>query len=340
MMDTVKRIALATLITGLVWSYADQVSETTERLRVTVQIPKDDDWYVSPRSLSGRIVLSGTRRSIQALREKAPAGELRIEQKADELGLAPGSGSVDLARLVGAAPLLRDLGLRVVEAEPAILRIEVDKFESHEVRVVRTETSGALTAVFDPPQVMARVPSLVWDANRDAVYAELSLDGLSATAGTNEPPPQEVLLTVPTSLQSYPITFEPNVVTVQVQANQMTVKGEFPGVPIRYEKNHILEQDWTVQLVGDEDFAAGLFPVTLEGPAEIIQQLQRADVWLGLDVRSEDASTGGADAEPVERALELRLSNRAWLASVRFATEAPKVKFRLRRFVLAQESPE
>lgn len=339
MMDTVKRIALATLITVLVWSYADQVSETTESIRVTVQILVDDDWQVSPRKLSTSIVLSGTRRSMQALREKAPAGELRIEQKADELGLARGPGSVDLARLVGAAPLLRDNGLRVVEADPKTLSIEVDKFELYEVSVVPSaEPGGRLTVTVDPQRVMARVPSLVWDDNPDAVYAEFSLDGLSDAAGTGEPSSHNVPLTVPSSLRLNRIKFIPPTVTVLVQNDPKRVTKDFTGIPMRHVKSHILEQQgWVVQLDRDVDISSGLFPVTLEGPEEIMTQLQKADMWLELDVRYEDRSTGLPDAEPVERELQLRLSNRAWAATVRLATDAPKVKFRLLEFVLKSE---
>lgn len=336
MMDTIKRITLATVITALVWSYADQIGETTERIRVTIQILKDPDWYVSTPTLTGRIVLSGTRRSMQALREQAPAGLLRIEQKADELGLAPGPGLIDLARLVGTAQLVRDLGLRVVEAEPATLEIEVDEFESHEVSVVRAEPGGALTVTFTPRRVTARVPSLVWAANPDSLYAEFSLDGLRPAAGTNEPSSQDVLLTVPTSLRSHPITFDPPSVTVHVQVDQKRETAEFPGVPIRVVKSWPLEKEWVVQLVAQEGTEEGLFTVDVVGPAEIIQQLKEGGrgLQLLLVVHREDASS----SEPVERALQLGVPNPAWAATVHFAKEAPKVKFRLRRFTLPSES--
>ncbi len=340
MMDTVKRIALATLITALVWLYADQIGETTERIRVNIQIPKDATWHVSPQTLSGRIVLSGTRRSMQTLLDRAPAWVLRIEPKVDELGLVPlvpGRGSIDLARLVSTARQLRGLGLRVVEAEPATLSIEVDEFESHLVSVVSPEQGGALTVTFNPRQVTARVPSLVWAANPDALYAEFSLDGLRPAAGTNEPSSQDVLLTVPTSLRSHTITFDPPSVTVHVQADQTRVPAVFPGVPIRVVKSWPLEKEWVVQLVAQEGTEEGLFTVNLVGPAEIIQQLEEGGrgLELLLVVHREDALS----SEPVERALQLGLPNPAWAATVHFENEAPRVKFRLRRFVLPPESP-
>lgn len=339
MMDTVKRIALATVITALVWLYADQISETTERIRVNIQIREDETWHVFRQILSGRIVLSGTRRSMQTLLDRAPAWVLRIEPKVDELGLVPlvpGRGSIDLARLVSTARQLRGLGLRVVEAEPATLSIEVDKFEPHMVSVVSPEQAGALTVTFNPRQVMARVPSLVWAANPDALYAEFSLDGLRPAAGTNEPSSQNVTLTVPTLLRSHPITFDPPSVTVRVQADQKRETHEFPGVPIRIVKSWPAEEKWVVQLV-EQEMEKGLFTVNLAGPAEIIRQLQEGERGfdLLLDVHREDALS----SEPVERPMQLRLPNPTWAATVHFTTEAPKVKFRLRRFVLPPESP-
>ncbi len=328
MITQLRLIGLTILLTALIWSSADQVGEATDTLPVRITVIEDGQWIVSPNTRSCTAVFRGTKRAIQSLRNQTADGVLAISQLADELGLEPGTETLDLTNLVGHARVVTELGLTVSEIEPTTIQIDVDRLEPHVVPVRHLSAGAALATPpsIDPPEVTATVPSLLWEENRenlDVVYAQISLDELIGAATAGQAVEEQVAVTVPEALKGRPITFEPRRVRVRFEVRDDQVRQTFARVPIRVIYTEPAQRQFWVDKLDPL-----VVDVTLAGPPESMARLSREqqEVRVGIELTTDDLASAG---EPSRRQLQIFLP--PWATGVQLAPgeELPTVAYEI-----------
>jgi len=325
MIAQVKLIALASLLTVMVWSYADGVGETSERLTVRFVITEDVKWMVTCPAPATQIEFRGTNRAIRALRQEAIAGVLEIKLTPKEL-LGEGLEVREVKEIVCEDIVLRThgrkLGVEVTDANPARLAFDIDEFVERSVPVEVTEIGSAVIEEYPPP-VTVVAPSRI-QLKFAKVLAPIGQKVDSAVRGDSTT--VEVPVMLPVGVDGTHVQIKPLRVTVGFVVRDMRDEWVFEHVPVWVNTPARWRGGWDV--IFKEE--TSLKSIKLEGPTDAIAQLkdprEENGISLNLDVRSDDRPP--AD-QPRTRALRLNLPPKAWAAGVKLAEgeTLPEVTF-------------
>ena len=209
LLRSIKSYALITLITLLIWLYAegqDVASTSTElvlrlpelvgRSRVVDFLDSQGVEPVRMERLDATVTFKGASAPLSQLRAALANGQLVLPIKAADLpegqqqvtlALGPLLGKVHLRPEDPSSPTLADMGLSVTSAEPAEITLRVDELVSRPVRVVFNPPGAHIRAVYNitPSQVPVTLLQSQVDqiaGSEDAFFFEatIPLDKLNA----------------------------------------------------------------------------------------------------------------------------------------------------------------
>jgi hypothetical protein len=310
--ETVRTILVVTLVSILVWFFAESRTLRVETLTIPVQIGAGSGSSVfrltDAESWAGsvEVELAGPTGLIDAVRARALEG-VTLEV-GDELPGEAGTRSVELVDAIRRVGLFAESGLTVRRVSPRTLNMQVDRLASMtlpvEVDLEGLETAGPVTV--EPSEVEVRLP-----ASLEAVYA----GQLHATAKI---PPSRLSSLTPgrrTELSQVPIELQglddeawglrlndPRVVVtlaLRVRTQSLTLR----EIPVRLS---VLPADlavWSVE-VPPEDRV--LEDVVLTGPVSAIDQIRRGEVTPGA-IAAIDLAGVDEEAAGTERSVPVRL---------------------------------
>jgi hypothetical protein len=280
--ERVRTVLIVTVVTLLVWLFAESRTLRVETLEVPVEIGRGgqllafrihpgQEWDASPE-----IELAGPTGLIEELRPRALDGIML--ELGDELPSEPGSWTVDLREAIRRERLFAESGVTVRRVTPASLEIEIDRLERVmlpvEVELSGLETAGPVSV--EPPEVEVRVPATHAEDLPDHATAKID----PARLATLSPGRRTELSQVPVILENLPpdlwgLRLVDARVTVELALRARTQSVQLAELPVWVE---LLPGDlaaWTVEIPPEDRVISG---VTLTGPGAVIDRIRRGEV--------------------------------------------------------------
>jgi hypothetical protein len=282
-----KTIAWVIPLTMLIWIYAEREQvDTPEDVAVPFELFSADRSRVvslkPPQDKNLILKLQGPRAKLSDVVAKLHGGllptGLRIE--------VPAAGGDLHEYFVDALPLVKnqkifvDSGVSVLGCQPAKLAVLEDSYVEREAKVVRPPDVTNVVATFDPPTVKVKGPLMVLTRAEKApraespgklvLYGDLH-DEAMKPAGHYEP--KEVVLRRPPELEDERVSISgPTTIRASVDVRPADKTLLIRSMPVTLDVTDSLWDKYAVT-----DFKGVLQNVTVTGPPEIIDAMQKPD---------------------------------------------------------------
>lgn len=270
----IKTFAVVTLVTVLIWMYAESESRRVVDLLATIHLPRE--------VAGGRIAwapdagehfeislqLDGTTAAIDELRQLVTREGLDLSQ-CDNFPSAAGDYIANLRSYLRTHPALRRRGVDVVTTNPESITIEIDEAERRTMQIVLPELPGVQieSPRFDPPSATIVLPSQFADRLAGTrLVADILPSQVAAPPGSNVTIPGAELQLQGDNLP--PIySIEPPAATVSLVIRAQTRSHVVPTVPVHLRAPPSVLQEWDIQFDGP----AFLTEVEITGPVSEIE---------------------------------------------------------------------
>ncbi len=292
MNENLKRVAVVTLVSILVWLYAEGESLQSESRTIAIAFAPDAEGARAIRVVSGqtwdgtvRINLEGATSALDALSENL-GRRVVLFPDGEVVSRDTGIRSIDLARALRAQDVFRDAGVTVSSTEPQEVRVEVAALERRELPIRIIVPHGAIEgqATAEPPRVGAQLP-IGPDIDNFEVVAEITRDMLSGLRPTQV----STLTEIPLELRARPGSEEESLpsawaaslervtVSVSLRLRSTLETLVIPTLPVQVMVAPDLAGKWEIELaLADQDIR----DVEVTGPAEIIEQIRNGDLTI------------------------------------------------------------
>lgn len=277
MWTAVRTYALVTIVTLLIWVWAENESLTTETLAPRIEFLSTPDLVVRVDDPAWQGVVSlrlrGPTAAIDTARRQLAAA-VRLAPRETNAGRAGGT-TVDLQQALRRFPPLRSLGVAVVEVVPATVRLEVDEIVARRLRVKAEQKGVELDGepTLSPDTVEVRLPAQLASSLGGNAAAIAVLDAQEIPRGRdNEPQTVRVAVRLPEGLEGRAagsVSFEPSEVQATIRLRSRTESWTVPSVPVWVVVPPIEADRWDIRLL-DQDIKG----VTVTGPRELIAAMR------------------------------------------------------------------
>ncbi len=301
MWTTVQNLILVTLIAVMVWLYAEaQTLDSLVKtdLPVRILLPQGSDLIPQVELEPDRIRLEilGPAKTIESLRQELRAIELPVGQYG--VPDVPGTHNLVLASIIPQTPLVSGSRVSVVQIDPPVLEMTLDRWREVDLTVQMDEIPGvdfAPGVVFNPVQVRVRIA--------ESILSRLDSNSLRLVANPNrrdlvdiQPGVRhtvQVPLSIPAIADSskYEITAPSVFMSFEIRSRRATVTRS--AVPIHLVLPAMEQNRYRVVL--EELFIP---EVTVSGPQALIDRFgPEGDLRLigYLRLSSDDLSRGIAE---------------------------------------------
>ena len=293
---SVRSFGLVTLITALIWLYAEgqDVTSVARTLELTLPARVGQTTVVSFNddrdSQRVSVHLSGAGTQLSELQQRLGTA-LELSLSPDDL---PQSGKVPLRldEMLGRAVVGKDSiaqwGVSVSNVQPAVVEVNVEQLETREVRVVLNAEGVELGGErkIEPATVALTAPKdlfMQYLASEDAMYVEAVLDAEEiAQVQEGVPTSRPVALRMTEIFsESKHVSVEPKSVdvTFTIMRQRSSTRPENP-LPVIWVVDQT-DQYAVVMSEGDRY----LSDVTITGPSDLIQRIQDKDTSLRVVAR-------------------------------------------------------
>jgi len=275
--DSSKTIALVSVVTLLVWLWAESESlrsaRLTPKLDVKVELPLVDA-RLEGLEAGGvvRVTLRGSTSGIDQA-QRAMTGIIQLVPGTGGVPSEPGEHVLSMRDVLAQLPFLRDAGVSVDQVEPQQVRLRITQMQ--EVRV--PVTIEAPTVEFEippaptPREVTLRLPAGIKLAERYSAMATLDEKAL-AEAREGERFRTTLKVALPGMTGESP---EPQTVAVEFTLRRRLALHTEPSVPILICLPPDEADRWVVQVKD-----ASVREVSVAGPSELVQQVKDRKVQL------------------------------------------------------------
>lgn len=296
MADRLRMIFIVSIVTAVVWLFAEGESLTTRTESVRIQFVADegDDDEIRVRVAdafqgTATLELTGSQVGIEAVRRAL--GSVVVFTPAD-LGfpIADGVYQVDLASTLGSNELLAGIGVKISSATPARVAIEYTLLETIEVEI-EPVVSGIELAddpSVEPQRTSVRIPRALSEADRESlsVYArvpESQLDGLAEGVQLS----RSVSLALDeNSRQTRDIELlSPTRAVVRFTVESTAAEQDLSSVPVWIVVPPSLSEQWSVELASNQTVVRA----RIRGPRDSVARIASSETPL-IAVVSLDAN--------------------------------------------------
>lgn len=297
--NQIKTVVLVSLVTVLVWVFAEGESLRTDELTATIELGEEGSFRLvrldEGESFDGRVRLrvQGATASLDQLRES-----LREPIMLTTHELGDQSGQVQLAEALRRHKVLQGTGVRLAEVDPPTIRIVVETLVTRPVRV-RVEAGDAVLdgePTVQPAEVVLRLPDRLADAQEWTVDAVVSGESLGRLVPGRAETIASVPVAVPAALRGVAgVDVQPGSVAVTLTLRTQTDTGTLESVPIDVRVPLAVSGKYVVTVVPGGEFLAG---VRVRGPREAVDRALSgggriaAEIYLSPDELAQAAASG------------------------------------------------
>ncbi len=296
MAERIRMILIVSVVTAVVWLFAEGESLTTrtEAVRVQFVVSEANRGLLRVRvadSFEGAatLELTGSQVGIEAAR-RALGTVVELRPTEMSFPLVDGVYQVDLASVLASSDQLQGLGVKVTAATPARVAVEYVRLETIEVPV-RPIISGLDIAgepIVEPDQATVRIPAALTPSTREAisvlaVVPESQLSGVAEGVQTSR--------SVSLSLNNFARQLRDvelvssGRATVQFAVESTAAEEDLASVPVWIVVPPSVSEQWSVELASNQTVVR----VRIRGPREAVSRIASSETPL-IAVVSLDAN--------------------------------------------------
>ncbi|MBX3381269.1 MAG: hypothetical protein KF805_14335 [Phycisphaeraceae bacterium] len=301
MLDNIKTILLVSVITVLVWVFAEAETLQRREVRFTLQFVSDaptERAIQSEDSFRGTVTVSfsGSAAAFTPAEELARSGPLTFAIGSPGIPASPGEYVISLRDAMRADPTLRKLGLTIDRVEPPTVRVHVEAMEMRTARVVVDVGDSELDGVPEvrPATVKLYLPSDVAGAagSTPEVFATLRPEDLARLLAGRRETVSQVRLELPIALKNKRAArIEPPTASVTLAVRKRQATAELTGVPVQVRIAPGELSRWDISIPEQDRFIP---KVTVSGPADYVDQVKRGEIKVvaTINLSFEDLEKG------------------------------------------------
>lgn len=301
MVERIKTILLVSVITVLVWVFAEAESLQRRDLRFSLQFLSDapNERAVQPEeSFRGTITISfsGSASTFATVEELSRAGPLSLTIGSPGVPASPGEHVVSLRDALRSDQTLRKLGLTIDRVEPPTVTIHVESMEVRTARVVADVGDSDLDGVPEvkPATVKVYLPTDIAGAvgSTPEVFATLRQDDIGRLLAGRRETVSGVRLELPIALKNKrSVRIEPPTASVTLTVRNRQASTELTGVPVQVRMAPGELALWDVSIPEQDRFIP---KVTVSGPAELVDRVKRGEIKIvaSVNLSFEDLEKG------------------------------------------------
>ncbi len=294
---SVRSYGLVTLITLLIWLYAEgqDVTSDARKLEITLPARVGQSTVVDFADGGERVLVSfnasGASTQLSELRTRL-GSVLELTLEPDDLP-AGGRATLRLEELleravVGGGSTIAELGVSVSSVDPAVIEVDVDQLDAREVRVVLNAEGVELASErsIEPGTVTITAPKTLfaqYAGSEDALYVEAELKGETLVQIREGVETRRALPLglAPIFAQSKHVSIEPTAVdvTFTIVRQQSTVQPDSP-LPVIWVLGQ--SDEYAIEMAQADRY---LEDVTITGPSDLIQRIVDKDPTLRIVAR-------------------------------------------------------
>ncbi|MCX5658593.1 MAG: hypothetical protein NTW19_02590 [Planctomycetota bacterium] len=285
MLQFIRTVLLVTLITGLLWLYAE--SEVVKRHEIEVDVrftpAAGRQLLVQPTEPKRvRVILRSSNAVSADLERRTRAGGMTIEISEDPT-TPDGPRRIFLKERLASTPPMADLGLNILEVQPAEIDVDVQRLVTLNMPVAVIADGVTLgNVVTDPATASVTLPASQagrWDKAK--VEARPDPKELAALP-LNQPQTITVALRLPDAMRNSRAKLDTPTAKVTLSVRKLTESYVLRSVPVLLLSPPAeLERQW-VKLDDDQ---AVLRNVSVTGPSDVIDRIRGEQVRVFAELR-------------------------------------------------------
>jgi hypothetical protein len=334
MLSHLKTALLVTLVTLLIWIFAEAESLTTRTVRAEVAVDTDSDSDLVVEILDGQqwqkradVVFEGSTAAV-AEAEAALRKPVRLRPGMEGVPTSPGEQTLDLFTALRAWPELRTKGVTIVRVDPPNLRIKVDEIVSREVKVAAEVPGSELDGAPEvkPGTAIVHLPTtevgLLTPAStvRARVLPELVT---KLVPGRRETIPNVVLEPPPELANSRHVRIQPRSAEVSLTLRSRVAIQTLASVPVTVVLAAGEYALWEITVPEEDRF---ITDVKVSGPVDLIDQVKRGGITVTAQVQ--------LSFEELERGIaskDVIFSSIPPAADLQYKADSTKARLKIKR---------
>ncbi|HLO41321.1 MAG TPA: hypothetical protein VK176_09880 [Phycisphaerales bacterium] len=286
MWNALRTFLLVTLITIMIWTFAEAESLTTKTVRIEVAFAVDPQTsrFVEVTENQGwnsrvEVEIEGSTALVNEL-ESALRRGVSLRAGMPGIPAEPGEYTVDLNQALRAAPEIDGRGVTVVKVDPPNIKVVVDSLVTKEVKIT-TDVAGAVVdgAVETRPQrARLTLPSAlaVRVGPETAVIARVPPEAIAKLVPGRAETIPGVTLTAPAGLAGRPrVLIDPDRADVVLTLRARTADYTIASVPVHIKIAAGEMGRWDVVVPEEDRF---IRDVKVSGPSDLVDRVRRGDI--------------------------------------------------------------
>jgi hypothetical protein len=278
----IRTFLLVTLVTVLIWLWAEGESLSSDTLTTNVVFVEDNDLQIEPdRQWSGALTvrLQGSIRALtDARRELGTQIRLQLGQPGMPSTPQEEQQPVNMEEAIRQLPAIRSLGLSVQGVTPGITLVKIVKLVNRDlpVRVVLPRDIGLLgDSTVSPAKITVRIPEALAGRLSDDAFAEAPLSRAELDASRDDTAQVITAAVRIPALEGVErqVVMIPDRVSVTFRLKRSVDTVTIPSVPVWYSLPPTEGKRWDIELT--DQF---LRDVTFTGPTESIAKIRSREV--------------------------------------------------------------
>ncbi len=328
---SIKTAALVTLVTLVIWFFAESESLTSRSVRVEAAFevePKDD------RSL--RVIDPDWQQRIDTVIEGATAAvseaetvlrrPVRFQLGAPGIPTDLGEQTVDLAAALRGLPDLQGKPVTILRADPSTVRVRIEQLATRELKVVVDAPPGTrfeslpearpATVKISLPEVDARL------LDESAVaFARISGETLSRLVPGRRETISNVAVDAPPLVAGPRTRLNPSRIDVDVTLQSRTATLTLASVPVFILVAAVEYERWDITVAPEDRF---LTDVKVSGPSDLVDRVRRGEIRVTakVELTFDELERGISSKEVVFSQMPTDLT---------FTADNPRVRLQIRK---------
>lgn len=282
----IKSYGMVTLITAVIWVFAEAESLRTKQISAEVIFQGDPSGervidVADGQGWRGRVELTveGSAAGLDRLQSRLNRQPIKLTPGMDGVPVEAGEQAVDLRLALRAHPDLREMGATISKTDPASVKVRADQMVPRELRVDVQAPDGELDGVPEtrPAKVTVRLPASDAASLGPQATAVAKLDGsmLSKLVPGRVETVTGVAVTLPTWIAPGRASIEPSTVDVQLKLRSRTATVTVPSVPVQVRMAAVEMGKWDVEIPEADRF---IRDVKVTGPSDLVNQVKTGEI--------------------------------------------------------------
>lgn len=285
MLQFIRTVLLVSLITGLLWLYAE--SEVVKRHEIELDVrfaPAAGRQLMidpaEPRRV--RVILRSSNAVSAELERRTRAGGMTIEIS-DDPNKPDGRRPIFLKERLAATPPMADMGLNILEVQPAEIEVDVQRMVTINLPVTVLAEGVTLGSVAVEPATVGVTLPASQAARWEKAKVEARPDPRElANLPLNQPQSINVPLRLPDAMRASKATLAASGVKVTLSVRKLTESYVLRSVPVLLLCPPAeLERQW----VKIDDDQAVLRNISVTGPSDVIERIRTEQIRVFAELR-------------------------------------------------------